>query len=309
MRHIRSLALAVGGALIFAGVVAASSSAAGVPTWYECAKASPKNTGEYTNKTCTEPSEAGKGAYVLKEGIGKGKAFKGKGGLAVLHVKTWLGDNKVECAASKDSGELGLPNLEKNVTVIFSKCVALGTYSCASPGAKKGEIKISGLEGELGEVEESPLSVGLKLESQAHPGPEGELGSFSCEKELSVKVTGGLIGVVAKDVGTISKESETIYVPEEYIGEHVYGTYHYHPIVNIVGWAGEQAEIAEEIAADEKGEIAKIERPILKTLICGAFIESLLNVECTPEAYTGLTSTSVNKGEALEIKVRPPVLD
>lgn len=301
MTRIRIVGACLVAVFAIAGISAGSAAASPVPTWYECAKASPKNTGDYKNKTCTEASEPGKGGYVLQEGIGKGKEFKGKGGAAVLHVKTWLGDDKVQCASSKDNGKLALPNKEEDVTVVYSKCVALGTKNCSTAGAKKGEIKITGLKGELGILDETGPVVGLKLESEAHPGPNGTLVVFGCE-DLEATVTGGIIGAVQKDVNAVDKESETVDTPAEIIGEHEYGSYKYKPLVNPLGWASEEGEINAEIEADLKGEIAKIERPIIKTLICGEYIKSLLGVECTPEAYAGLSATEVNKGEALMIK-------
>ncbi len=307
MRRLKLMGLCLVAVFALTAAAAASASAA-VPTWYECAKAEKVAktypTGEYSNKECTA-AEAG-GKYRLKEGLGKGKAFKGKGGTAVLHVKTWLGDDTVECEKSKDSGTPVLPNLEKEVTVTYSKCKALdsATKACTSAGAKKGEIKVTGLKGELGYVEESPVAVGLKLESEAHPGPSGELAKFNCgeEHELEVTLIGGVIGVQGKDVNVVSKESELVYVASAYIGEHEFDTFKYTPLVNIVGWADEQEAIAIELEEDLKGEISKLIRPIVKTAICGTFIESLLKVHCAPEAYAGLDSTAVNKGEALEIK-------
>ena len=290
-----------------AGISASSAFGSATPTWYECVKASPKNSGDYANKTCSEPSEAGKGGYVLKEGIGKGKEFKGKASgtaeapAAILHVKTWLGDNKVACESAKSNGKLELPNLERDVTVSYSKCKALGTKTCTSAGAKKGEIKIAGLKGELGYLDETGPVVGLKLESEAHPGPTGLLTTFTC-KDFEATVTGGVIGTVQKDVNVISKESETVDSPGEIIGEHEYDGNKYKPLVNPLGWADEATEIATELEADLKGELTKLERPIIKTLICGEFIESLLKVSCTPETYAGLQGTVTNKGEALEIK-------
>jgi hypothetical protein len=295
------LGLCLAATFVIAGLASTSASAAQAPAWYECAKASPKNTGNFKNKTCSEASEPGKGAYVLKEGVGKGKAFAGKGGKAVLHLKTWLGDDTVECASSKETGKAVLPNRETDVTVTYAKCLALKERVCTNTG-KKGEIKITGLTGELGYVEESPVSVGLKLESEAHPGPEGELVQFTCEGGIEATVTGGVIGVVQKDVNAISKESEWVYVPREYIGEHEYKGNKYKPLVNIVGWADEQEEIAKEVKEDEEGKIAKIVRPILKTVVCGAFVEALLGTKCTPEVYSGLEGTVLNKGEALEIE-------
>ena len=220
----------------------------------------------------------------------------------MLHVKTWLGDDKVECASSKVQGKVALPNLETHVIVSFSKCTALKIKTCSSTGAKKGEIAIPAMKGELGYIEESPsVVVGLKLESEAHPGSTGEIVKFSCE-DLEATITGGLIGTVGKDVNVISKESETVDTPTESIGEHEYEGKKYKPLVNIVGWASEQVSFEKELEEDLKGEIEKLNRPIFKTLICGEYIKSLLGVECTPEAYAGQEQTTVNKGEALEIK-------
>jgi hypothetical protein len=305
MRRIRIVGLCLVALLAVACLASTSAFGLSTPTWYQCVKASPKNTGNYKNKTCSEASEAGKGAYALKEGIGKGHEFKGKGGEAVLHVKTWLGDDKVICKDSKTSGKFEVPNLERDVSVSYSKCAALETRVCASAGAKKGEIKISGLRGELGYVEESPVSVGLKLESEAHPGPSGELAKFTCEN-LEATILGGVIGVVGKDVDVINKESETVDLATERIGEHEYEGFKYKPTVNIVGWAAEQEAIAAEVKEDEEGKIEKINRPILKAVICGPFIEELLNKKCTPEAYSGLDTTTINKGEALMINTNAP---
>ena len=301
MKSIRYLVPCLVAAVVLLGALASTASASGTPTWFECAKAEPKNTGTFNNKTCTEANEAGTGKYVLQEGLGKGKELKGKGGPAVLHVKTWLGDNTVECAKSKSLGKEALPNLEKEVSITFSKCVALGTHKCTSAGAKTGEVKLTGLKGELGYLEEEPLSVGLKLESEAHPGPTGEMGKFDCEV-LNVTVIGGVIGVVHKDINAVSKESEVEYVSSESIGEHEFEGKKYKPLVNLLGWGSEKAEIETEIEEDLKGEIGKISRPIIKALVCGPFIEALLKVECTPEAYAGLDGKNAIKGEALMIK-------
>lgn len=305
MRRTRILGFCLVAVFAIGGLASSSAFGSVTPTWYACVKASPKNTGNYANKTCSEASEAGKGGYELVESVGKGKEFKGKSGSVTLHVKTYLGDKTVVCGSSKDNGTPELPNRERHVTVVFSKCAAIG-QECSSTG-KKGEIKLSGLEGELGYLKESPAEVGLKLESEAHPGPTGELVKFDCNPaksatDLEITVTGGVIGVVGKDVNTINKESEVSYVPGPYIGEHEFDGSKYTPIVNLLGWDYEAEEIAKEIKEDEEGKIAKIERPIIKSLICGSFIESLLGTKCTPEAYSGLEADQVNKGEGLEIK-------
>jgi hypothetical protein len=303
---ISGLFLAVVLACATAGVSATASASATIPTWFECGKALKNGKtymGRYSSKSCTAASEVEAGGkYELIEGIGKGKRFKGKGGKAVLHVKTWLGDDTVECTSSKDSGSRALPNLETDVVVIYKGCKAFGNRACSSAGAPSGEVEISGLKGELGFIGEPPEPVvGLKLESEANPGPGGELAALSC-KGLDVTISGGLIGVESKDVDTISKESQTVDLAGEYIGQRKHGESTYKPLVNIVGWAGEQEEIAKEIEADERGEIGKLERPILKALMCGQAIEELAGEECAPEAYAGADETILDKGEALMIR-------
>jgi len=286
--------------------LAAASATAEAPTWFECGKAVKNGnayTGHYTGKSCEAATEVGTGGkYELRQGIGKGKQLKGKGGRTVLHVKTWLGDAKVECTSSKDSGMPALPNLETGVVVTYKGCKALGSKKCNTSGERPGEIEIEGLRGELGLIEESPTQVvGLKLESEADPGPDGEIVAFDCEG-LEVTVTGGLIGVQAKDINVISKESETVGLAGEYIGERQREATKYKPLVNIVGWADEQEAIAKEVQADEDGEIGKLSRPILKTVLCGEYAEELLHAHCTSEIYAGQDQKLINKGEALMIK-------
>jgi hypothetical protein len=259
--------------------------------------------GRYSSKSCTAAShvESG-GKYELTEGVGKGKPFKGKGGKSVLHVKTWLGDDTVECASSKSSASPALPNRETNVVVVYKGCKAFGNKACSSSGKPAGEIEVAGLQGEFGFIEESPQTVvGLKLESEAHAGVDGELVAFSCNG-LEVTVTGGLIGVQSRDIDMISKESQTVYLAGEYIGERQHGATKYKPLVNIVGWADEQEAIAKEVKADEKGEIGKLARPILKALLCGEAIEQTAGEECLTEAYAGQDQAVANKGEALMLR-------
>jgi hypothetical protein len=296
MKRISILGLCVVAALATAGLISTSAFAGTQPAWFECVKASPKNSGNYKNKTCSEASEPGKGEYALKEGIGKGKEFKGKGGAAVLHVKTWLGDQKVECTASSDKGKLGLPNLETSVTVTYSKCTLFGTHKCTSAGAKAGDIVITGMRGELGYVDESPVAVGVRLENEASPG--ATIVEFNCGI-VEAKLGGQLIGEQVKDVNVIDKESTVVDLAEERYGEHEYEGKPFKPTVNILGWANEVAGIEEAQAKDEEETDPA---HVLKGLFCGELVEELLGVECTPEAYAGLTQTTTNKGEALMVK-------
>ena len=117
-----------------------------------------------------------------------------------------------------------------------------------------------------------------------------------------MKLVGGVIGEVTGDVNVINKESAVTYTATESIGEHEFEGKKYKPLVNPLGWFSEKAEIEQEVEEDLKGEKAKIVRPIIKAVVCGEFIEQVLKVECTPEAYAGMDQSVALKGEYLMIK-------
>lgn len=214
MKPLKTIGLCSIVMLTLAATVAADASAK-VPTWFQCVKAAKSGktfSGQYTSKSCQQADEVMTGGkFELQEGVGKHKAFKGKGGAATLTVTTSLGDASVECVSSKDSGTPALPNLETGVAVTYKGCKMLGSKDCTSTGAHSGEVKLTGLRGEFDYVEESSTTaVGLKLESEAHPGPDGELAKFSCEG-LETTVTGALKGIQSRDINVASKDSETTY--------------------------------------------------------------------------------------------------
>jgi hypothetical protein len=203
MKSMRILGLAL--LAVFAlGAITAVSASATEPGWYECAKGT-KGVGY--EKGCTK--EGGKGGYVLQPGIGKGKAFKGKGGLAKLHTAIpGKGDIPVECAAFKDEGHVALPNLQDKVVAKFSKCKFAG-LPCQS-GSKSGEIVTNSLAGELGYVSKSPLVVGGSLYSESSPGA-GYEAEFTCTGAAQIRVHGGVIGTQTGDINTFSKSSTITY--------------------------------------------------------------------------------------------------
>src|SRR4051794_24382808 len=84
MGRMRILGLAVVAAVAVGGIAASAASAA--PEWKGCVKTEPKNTGKYTDKLCTVENPTGEGAYELVPSVGKGKGFKGKGGVTILHT-------------------------------------------------------------------------------------------------------------------------------------------------------------------------------------------------------------------------------
>jgi len=209
MRRVGIVALALAALIVLGGAASASAN----PHWYECAKI---EGGKLEKGCATEAAPGGKGGYELKEGLGKNKPFKGKGGKAILHVVIpEKGDIKVECESFKDSGQLAMPDKEFNVIAEFKKCKSLG-FPCKSEGGKKETITTEKLAGNLGWINKEAKIAGASLFDEANPGP-GFLAAFECEGEAKVRVHGGVIGQV-EPVGVVSKTATVTYSVGEYLG-------------------------------------------------------------------------------------------
>lgn len=190
----------------------AAASASANPHWYECAKV---EGGKY-EKGCATEAPAGTGKYELKEGLGKDKPFKGKGGIAILHtVIPGKGDITIECQAFKDSGQLALPDKEFNVVAEFKKCKSLG-FPCKNEGGKNETIRTEKLAGNLGWLNKSANEAGASLYAESNPGP-GYLAQFECEGVAKIRVHGGVIGKV-EPVGVVSKTANVTYAVGNYLG-------------------------------------------------------------------------------------------
>jgi hypothetical protein len=269
MKRTRILGLALVAVFALAGLTAAGASAS--PHWFECKKV----TGAKLEKGCAK--EGGKGGYELVEGIGKGKAFKGKGGLAILHnVIPGKGDIKVECASFKDSGKIALPDVNFGVTAEFKGCKSLGA-PCQNEGGKKETIKTNVLSGKLGWLNKAGKVAGASLTNEATPNT-GYLAEFECTGLAKVRVFGAVIGEQTGDVETISKVTHAIYKVGEYLGEP---KPEYKPLVNP--------------PAFEEGPVG--------------FLRTELNGPETGNTWqpegglpSGQEGNAENKGEALEIK-------
>jgi hypothetical protein len=311
MRGIRSVGLCAAAVLGLCGLFAGAASAETLPApyWAACVKTSPKDTGKYKNKTCTEADSEGKGEYELAESVGKGKVFKGasaKKDEPTLVVKDQDGEQDVVCKSAKFSGKPEKPNLVIDVSITYSKCIAVKSLDCNSAGAKAEEIKVTGVQGVLGYVEEgvSPV-VGLRLESEKEPGVEGTVSDFECGESpghpplVTAKVVGQYIGVVKGDVGTISKSMELDDEATERYGTHEYDEEPFKPSVHILGWAPELAEIE---ACSGKECVSEHPAHVIKGQYCGPYVEDKIGKECTPPAYSGEDQVIQSKGEALEIK-------
>ena len=309
--------------VVASGCMLTTSAAANAPTWFECAKASPKNTGNYIDKACNEASTPGQGGYVLKVGLGNkgvGKAFKGKSGEVNLHVASWLpesfvcaemgNDCRVKCKKASITGKDVLPSSEEDVQIVFSTCT-LFVSKCTSPGAfRAGEIRTTVLRGELGYLGE-PDAVGVKLESSSSPG--GVIAEFTCGEKKEhfsgdytrATLSGAIIGQQERDVNHVTKERGIAFTSAARYGEQEFeypvegpppGVEHvkYKPIVNLLGWGSELPEIE------------KFERPasVLRLEPCAEWIsrESKALTECTPVEYVGLDANFQAKGATVMVK-------
>ncbi len=276
MRRMRILGLAL--VAVFAVAAAASAGASAAPAWFECAKVA-KGTGEY-GKGCTTLSKGG--GYELKEGVGKGKAFKGKGGVSKLRSSTPFGTElNVTCGKGKGEGHLADvagAGYAVGVTVSFSKCEFQGE-KCTTPGAKTGEIRTKVLAGPLGYIDKEHTIIGQDLASEAEPG--GPLAEFNCTV-INVHVIGSVIGEQTGDINTISKTAETIYAPGKYIGKVKSEFGEYEPVTNVPEFEGGSPDI-------------------LQSESCGSFVKNLLGKECIT-APSGEEATALEKSEALMVK-------
>jgi hypothetical protein len=197
------------GALVVLGLLLAAVAPAAMaaePALYECAKLAKNATtkkyeGKYTDKKCSneateaEKAEGKKNKYELKEGIGKGKAFKGKGGGANLEIVTLGG---VTCTSSADGGKFTGPKTAGGVFVTFKGCELSG-HKCENTG-KAGEVKTNTLEGVIGYINKSKHEVGVDLSA--------ETGSYEAEftcGELEIRVSGSVIGAVVSPLNVFTK--------------------------------------------------------------------------------------------------------
>ncbi len=154
------------------GAIAAGSATAALPEFKVCAKAVPKNTGQWNNKLCNELNPGHVGKWELFEWKAAKKfTFKGKDiavfKASVVNPLVTPAENRgtVECQKEKVTGEVIGPKEEKWRTT-WTKC-AVGASVCTTPGAKNGEIKSQELEGTLLYLDAAKTKVGELIKAKA----------------------------------------------------------------------------------------------------------------------------------------------
>jgi hypothetical protein len=187
---------------VFAAISVASASAA-EPALYECAKLkknskTKKYEGKY-EKGCEKTNAKGEGKYEIKEGIGKGKAFKGKSKGSNLEVRGFGG---ITCTSSTDTGKFTSPTTGDDIVATFKGCQFNGK-KCES-GATAGEIVTNKLSGGVGYLEKGakPPKVGVDIKAET-----GEvLAAMQCSLSISHREQEfEVIGSVIAEVTPLNK--------------------------------------------------------------------------------------------------------
>ena len=172
-----------------------------------------------------------------------------------MDVQTPLGDNAVTCSSGKSEGKPATPNRMQGLTITFKGCELTLLSSktedpCFSTGLKEGEIKITGMGGELGTSKNSSknrLTRGSACASNTKPNG-GVIVEFKCNYKVTAEhpkheavvesgqVTQQVIGEIKGPlIYEVSKESELVFEGKEQYGEPEFDGEKYKPIVNFVG--------------------------------------------------------------------------
>lgn len=208
------IGLAVLGVLALGAVIPAGASASG-PVWAYCAKAIPKHTGAYADKSCSTAATGHEGGFELVDGIGKGKPFKGKAeGEIRLYGVVAEGEFNMECGrGAKIAGRFVAPNKVSGVVISTSKC-----RTNISEEAKACGLVTVPLAGELGWIDQAKGEAGLKLTSEAEPEVGVIAEAAGCVAEAKTRWRGSAIARWGP-VGQISKESTLVFHAQAFFEE------------------------------------------------------------------------------------------
>jgi len=204
MKRYLLIAVCLTATLTAGAVVSAGASASGLPALYECAKlkkdaTTKKYEGKY-EKGCVKENSKGEGEYEIKEGFGKGKTFKAKGGGANLEVESVGG---IDCVKSSATAKFNSPTTGDDVVATFGDCEYSG-HKCNSAGATTGTIVTKALKGEVGYLSDAEL-LSPKVGVAFSPESGEVLAAFVCGP-IVFEVTGASIAEVTP-VNKFGKEA------------------------------------------------------------------------------------------------------
>lgn len=183
------LGLCLLAAFTLGAVAAASASAEGgphglAPGLYKCVKASPKGTGEYSEKECKTTSPGKTGGYNLQ--VVTSGAFAGKSKASTLTAHTTTGVAvTVACKKDTDHFEVVFENEVIEGKITFSDCTLKGTKTdCGNVGPET--IETAPQEGELVWLNSAKTEAGVLLAGS-------KFAEFKCGTE-TVDVGGYVFG-------------------------------------------------------------------------------------------------------------------
>ncbi len=200
--------------IVFLAVLAlcavASASAQAAPEYGTCVKASPKNTGRYSDKNCLD-EVAGTGKYEWVPGPGAKPGYTSKSKRVVFATPT----SDVHCLASTDVGAItGVTS--GVVTITLTGCATEG-MPCTSEGQATGTVKTFELLTTLEEVE------GRTLVEYAGDGPliDGEhlIVEFVCAASTPIRMRGVTRAAVSPLNLMSAKETLTFAGEESLLAE------------------------------------------------------------------------------------------
>jgi len=227
MKRFKVMGLCLVAAFALSAVLVSSASAK--LEYKTCIKALVKNTGNYSEKTCSDASKvAGTGKYERAEwNAGKKVTFKAKNiGSPHNNIVNPFGEKKggpseaakiegtTTCAKEKVAGE-GTGPTSTTWKTEYKKCEALET-KCNTLGQKEGTIITDQLVSVLVNLDATKTSPGILVKGLGPetPGLGKRLAQYEClNKGLNVEVFGAALAKVSGNLNSAAKAT-TITVEE-----------------------------------------------------------------------------------------------
>jgi hypothetical protein len=200
MKRIRIVGLCL--IAVFALSAVAASGASAAPEYFTCVKAVPKNTGNYTDKECSNPaSPAGTGKYERASAVGATDSSKTK--TAVLSTPAIGG--KVTCKKSTGTSKITSATTDED-EVTFVDCTSEGK-PCQNAGGSSGVIKTNPLL--------TTVVSSTETEFTSLSGRSGYQAEFECGG-VPIRTKGFTIGhTTSPAAGHANKKSTVTFSGEE----------------------------------------------------------------------------------------------
>ena len=207
MRRICTLGVCVL-AVVALGAVAAGSAAAASPEYLTCAKV--KNSGKYSNKTCSEANAKGEGKY---ERVPLTKAAKFKGTVGAVNIYLYEPKNTEDpvkghfgCKSGKYSGSIS-NSREGALTITYSECESKGKLigPCNSPHGKSGVVTTSTLASKLVWLNEAETEPGIEFKAKS-----GGIAAVECSSIETAELVGTMLAKIAPTKETSKDQTITM---------------------------------------------------------------------------------------------------